>query len=685
VTARDNEVLRHENEALRRRLAEAEQVNEALTKGQVDAVVDAAHQAPLLLRQAQDALRESEEQFRAMFNLTSVGVAQADPVTGRWLAINPRMCLITGYSAAELLGMRIPEITHPEDRQRDWDLFQEVVKGEAPEYKLEKRYMRKDGSIAWVNVNMVVLRDAAGKPTRTVATIEDITERRGAAEVLAKSEAYFRSIIENTPDVVAVLDFDGTVRYASRSVEPTIGYRPDELVGRSVLDLVHPEDRAVVESRLRAVRNSAETQHLEVRLGHRNGSWSPISIMANRLPSAAGNGIVVNARDLTERIKLERQFLQAQKMEAVGRLAGGVAHDFNNLLTVIQGYGELLEKSVAGRPEERDGVDQILKASARAAALTKQLLAFSRLQVLDMKVLDLGVVVAGTEKMLRRLISEDIEIVVTKPELTGRVKADEGQLVQVLMNLAVNARDAMPGGGRLTIALADEKLDETLPGTPDVVPPGRYVVISVTDTGQGIDEKSLGQIFEPFFTTKEMGKGTGLGLSTVYGIVRQSGGYMGVESVPGNGSTFRVYMPRCDDPASSGSRSAVRALSGNETILVVEDEPAVRNIAKTLLERRGYTVVLAESGRAALDIATRDPRPIHVLLTDLVMPEMNGRDLAVRLRVLRPAIKVVFMSGYAGDAAGNLAPGPGSGFLAKPFTERALTARIREVLDAPLA
>ena len=684
MTPRENEILRQENEALRRRLAEAEQVNEALTNGQVDAVIDAAHQGPLLLRRAQEALEASEERYRAMFDLAPVGVAQSDPVTGRWVAVNPRMCLITGYPAAELLAMRIPEITHPEDRQQDWDLFQKVVKGEAPEYRIEKRYIRKDGSIAWVNVNMVVLRDVAGRPTRTVATIEDISARRKVdAELHLQSAA-----LNAAANAIVITDRDGTIVWVNRAFSTLTGYAVEEAIGENPRAVARSgvHDQAFYK-RLWDTVLAGDVWNGEITNRRKNGTLYPERLTITPVKDGRGEitHFIAIKQDLTQEKRLQAQFLQAQKMDAVGRLAGGVAHDFNNLLTVIQGYGELLEKSVVGRPEEREGVDEILKASARAAALTKQLLAFSRLQVLDMKVLDLGVVVAGAEKMLRRLISEDVEIIVTKSARTGRVKADEGQLVQVLMNLAVNARDAMSGGGRLTVALADAELDEPLQGTPNVVPPGRYVVISVTDTGQGIDEKSLGQIFEPFFTTKEMGKGTGLGLSTVYGIVRQSGGYMGVESVPGNGSTFRVYMPRCDDPASSGSRSAVRALSGNETILVVEDEPAVRNIAKTLLERRGYTVVVAESGRAALDIATRDPRPIHVLLTDLVMPKMNGRDLAVRLRVLRPAIKVVFMSGYAGDAAGNLAPGLGSGFLAKPFTERALTAKIREVLDAPLA
>jgi two-component system cell cycle sensor histidine kinase/response regulator CckA len=283
------------------------------------------------------------------------------------------------------------------------------------------------------------------------------------------------------------------------------------------------------------------------------------------------------------------------------------------------------------------------------------------------------------------LIGEDVDVVVVRPAALGRVRADPGQIEQVVLNLAVNARDAMPGGGRLTLELADADLDVPLAAALDTIPPGRYVVLSIADTGTGIDAGTLGHIFEPFFTTKEKGKGTGLGLATVYGIVRQTGGYVAVETAPNKGTTFRIYLPRCAEPVVARTRSAVLSLHGTETVLLVEDEPAVRALVQSVLERHGYSVLVAESGAAALDLAIRDPRPIHVLLTDLVMPGMNGRDLASQVRTLRPPIKIVFMSGYAADIGVDLVADGASVFLSKPFNERVLTMKLREVLDAPPA
>jgi PAS domain S-box-containing protein len=682
----ENETLRQENEALRRRLAEAEQVNEALAKGQIDAVVDATHQVPLLLRQAQDALRESEEQFRAMFDLTSVGVAQADPVTGRWLAMNPRMCLITGYSAAELLAMRIPEITHPEDRQRDWDLFQGVVKGEAPEYKLEKRYIRKDGSIAWVNVNMVVLRDAAGKPTRTVATIEDITERRRAAELLRESEERYRHIVEAASEGICSLDAELRITFANGAFARMLSFLPEELLGTPLERYAFPEEFDEFKRHM-DVRRRGVAEQYERRLRRKDGkecwclvSGAPILDLEGRFA-----GSFKMFTDITGRRRLEEQLRQSQKMEAVGRLAGGVAHDFNNLLTVMFGYSDILLQGLEPGPLH-EAMQEVRRAGERAAALTRQLLAFSRKQTLVPEVLDMGDVVSGLSTMVERLIGEEIKVsVVVSPNL-GRVKADRGQLEQVVMNLAVNARDAMPKGGSLIFELQNVELDDADTVTHAEIKPGPYVLLAISDTGTGIDAETQNRIFEPFFTTKEAGKGTGLGLSTVHGIVHQSGGSISVYSEPGQGTTFKVYLPRfAGDAAVRRPVSAVRKAlpTGSETVLVVEDEAAIRKLTNLILQKAGYTVLLAESPDAAEQIAGSYPGPIHLMLTDVVMPGMRGPELAERLLRLRLDLRVLYMSGYTDNAiAHHRFLDAGTEFLQKPFTPVALMQKIREVLGS---
>jgi PAS domain S-box-containing protein len=569
-------------------------------------------------KSAEEALRASEEQFRAMFDLTSVGVAQANPKTGRLLRVNPKVCLITGYSAEELLTRRFSDITHPDDRERDWTLFERTVTTGGSEYQIEKRYVRKDGSIAWANVNLTIIRDATGAPVRSIAMIMDITERRRAAEALAASEMRYRTLFENAAEGIIAIDADSKrFQFFNPALCAMFGYAPDEF-GRLTLADVH-------------------------------GSLIEI----------AGRKVIFGFfADVTARLRLEAQFLQAQKMEAVGRLAGGVAHDFNNLLTVIQGYGELLHASLADDPERRESLGEIVKAAERAAALTRQLLAFSRQQVLEMRILDVGAVVADTEKMLKRLIGEDVEVVVVKPAALGRVKADPGQIEQVVLNLAVNARDAMPGGGSLTISVDSVTEPAPLEGFPEILPAGRWVRLTMEDTGCGMDAETLSHAFEPFFTTKERGKGTGLGLSTVYGIVRQSGGFVQVTSGPGKGTAFRVYLPRSDEKKTSGVRPSVRSRQGTETVLVAHD------------------------GAAALDLVDKHTGAIHVLLTDVVMPGMNGRELAERIVKDHPGVRILYMSGYMDDAV--MRHGiveSGVAFLQKPFTPLALARKVREVLD----
>jgi signal transduction histidine kinase len=414
-----------------------------------------------------------------------------------------------------------------------------------------------------------------------------------------------------------------------------------------------------------------------------------------RLAERIGNqiaGAIANAQLYAERIQaeqeraaLQEQLRQSQKMEAIGKLAGGVAHDFNNLLTVIQGYGELILNSVDQNSPLRQDVQEIINASERASSLTRQLLAFSRKQVLQPKVLDLNTHVSNMDKMLRRMIGEDIELVTLLAENLGRIKADPGQIEQVILNLALNAKDAMLKGGKLTIETANVKLDESYAHSHIGVTPGHYVMLSVSDNGVGMTPEIKERIFEPFFTTKEKGKGTGLGLSTVYGIIQQSGGNVWVYSEPGVGTTFKIYLPVIEEGRDSIQSLAVstKPLQGSETILLVEDEEMVRKLACTVLQKYGYTVLEAPNGEEALRIVQgQNGNPIHLMVTDVVMPGMSGRQLADRLGSLWPEMKVLYMSGYTDNAIvhhGVL--DPGIAYIQKPFAPNALTSKVREILD----
>ncbi|MGH9510317.1 MAG: ATP-binding protein, partial [Terriglobales bacterium] len=389
--------------------------------------------------------------------------------------------------------------------------------------------------------------------------------------------------------------------------------------------------------------------------------------------------------DVTQQREMEQQFRQAQKMEAVGQLAGGVAHDFNNLLMVIRGYCELMLDRLEAQSVVRTQAEGIMQAAQRASSVTRQLLAFSRKQVLSPKVLDLNDVVSDVSKMLLRLIGEDIELQVVKTSDLGRVKADPGQIEQVIVNLAVNARDAMPNGGKLTIETRNVDLDNVYARHHISVQPGPYVLLAVTDNGMGMDAETRSRVFEPFFTTKEQGKGTGLGLATVYGIVKQSGGYIWVYSEPGQGTTFKVYLPRVPDAAESEAVTRARSQPdlASETVLLVEDEEGVRTVVRGFLEARGYHVLEAADGPEAIELARGRNGPIHLLLTDMVMPSMNGPELAERMLLVHPAIKVLYMSGYTpGGARHNHNLNLQAAFLEKPFSGETLSNKLREVLEA---
>ena len=510
-------------------------------------------------------------------------------------------------------------------------------------------------------------------------------DRKRMKQQLDDREEYFRSLIEQAMDIIAVLDAEGAIRYASPSVLPLLGYAPEDLVGLDILALVHPDD---VDVTLRVFSEGVATgkggRLLELRLRHKDGTFRHLEAIGRYLlDDPLVQGVVINARDVTERRALERQFLQAQKMEAVGRLAGGVAHDFNNLLTAILGYADLLLDGLPTLSPLRPDLEEIRKAANRAGALTRQLLAFSRKQVLEMRVLDLNELVADMDKMLQRLLGEDIDVLTKLGSALGAVRADAGQLEQVIVNLAVNARDAMPEGGRLTIETRNAELDDSYVREHVPVQPGRYVMLAVSDTGTGMSAETMSHVFEPFFTTKEAGKGTGLGLATVYGIVKQSGGYVWCYSERGEGTTFKVYLPRVDAPVDQfPARAALPRTLGSETILLVEDEVGLRALTRRLLEKHGYMVLEAGTRDAALALAWEHVGPIHLLLADVVLPGASGPTLAGELLSRRADLKVLFMSGYTEDAIVNRGVlAPNTAFINKPFSGENLAAKVRAVLD----
>jgi len=512
-------------------------------------------------------------------------------------------------------------------------------------------------------------------------------QRRQAEAALRASEERFRALVENSSDALLLLDAEGRVTYVSPSSSRHLGWGSDEMLGGSIFDFLHPDDRDNMSTRMIDVlRSPAKPIHQDIRLQHADGSWREIeSVAVNRLSDPSVEAIVVNARDITDRRKLEEQLRQAQKMEAVGQLAGGIAHDFNNLLTAILGYCNLMRDDMPAEDPLRADLDEIHSAGERAASLTRQLLAFSRRQMLQPQIVDLNVVVQQLEKLLRRLISEDVELVTAlAPDLLS-VRVDPASIEQILVNLAVNARDAMPSGGQLTIETANVDLDENFVIAHVPMKAARYVMLAVGDTGQGMDADTRARVFEPFFTTKEQGKGSGLGLATVYGMVKQSGGYIWVYSEPGHGTVFKVYFPPAQPrPKSDGNqfgRRSTDAMHGWETVLLVEDEDAVRALAREVLRRHGYVVLEARHGIDALRVAERHPDEIHLMVTDVVMPHMGGRDLVERLQAVRPKMKVLFMSGYTDHAMMHRDLTPGSAFLQKPFTPEAFARKVRSVLD----
>jgi two-component system cell cycle sensor histidine kinase/response regulator CckA len=605
---------------------------------------------------------------------------------GHYVMINSAGGRFLGRSTKEVIGRNDVELFNPEEGREIMKRDREVVQSGTMQTYEESA---TSGGVARTYLsNKGPFRDPSGEVVGLLGICRDITDRKRVEEEIHKSEQRLRGHVEHTP--LAVIEWDLEFRVASwnPAAERIFGYSREEAIGQHASFTVPPNFREQVDRvwhDLLAQKGGARSTNDNITKDGRTISceWYNTPLIDD---SGRVLGVASLVQDVTERVVLEDRLRQSQKMEAVGRLAGGVAHDFNNLLTVILGYTQLLMDGLPPGSRMAEGTAQIKSAADRAAGITRQLLAFSRKQVRSPRLIDLNNVMLNLDTMLRRLIGEDIEVFTVPATDLGTVKADPGQIEQVLMNLALNARDAMPNGGKLTLETSNIQLDETYAHEHQPVEPGRYVMLAVSDTGVGMSPETLAHIFEPFYTTKEPGKGTGLGLSTVYGVVKASGGYVWVYSELGQGTTFKIYLPRVDQPAQplSGENRPSGIQRGTETILLVEDDPQLNQLASSVLAHCGYRVLTAANPEEGLAVCRNHPHEIHLLVTDVVMPKMNGRQLAEEVARIRPSVKLLYVSGYTSNAIVHYGVlDAGLWFLPKPFSLAALVAKVREVLDAP--
>jgi len=638
--------------------------------------------------------------------LASIIQSSHDAVIGKTLdqvitSWNPGAERLYGYTAEEMIGRPIEELIPAADREREMQVLAAVGRGERVE-QYQTRRARKDGTMVEVSLTLSPIADHAGVIVGVATVARDVTDRQ-------RADARFRGLMEAAPDAMVCVDAGGRIALVNAQTERLFGYRRDELVGQPVEVLVpdqvrdaHPGHRAGYLADPAPRPMGAEMQLAGRR---RDGTTFPAEVSLSAMGTDDGLLVTAVVRDVTERLelaaererlrtqaerdKLERHLHQSQRLESLGQLAGGVAHDFNNLLGVIANYAafageEVAEQLPGGRGQAvRDDIGQIQQAAERAAGLTHQLLAFARQEVIQPRVLNINDVVESVEQLLIRTLGEHVELITDLASDLGLVLADPGQIEQVLVNLAINARDAMPRGGKLTIQTASTSIDDTEAGQAGL-PPGRYAAVKVSDTGTGIPKDVLDRVFEPFFTTKPKGEGTGLGLATVYGIITQASGHVRISSEPGLGTIFTALLPVTEqNPAAATPPPAQPQRGHGQTVLVVEDEAAMREVTRRILDRNGYHVVVAASGHDALKLLTSQLEHIDVLLTDVIMPQMQGNELAGKIRVLQPDARIVFMSGYTQGLLGEQGVlEPGVHLIEKPFSETTLLTKLHEILTA---
>jgi two-component system, cell cycle sensor histidine kinase and response regulator CckA len=639
------------------------------------AVRNALEQARLLREQ-----RHLAEQYRLLFEEAPHPMWVVEAETLRFLTVNRQAVDRYGYTREEFRGLTLRDIRPPEDVPAMLEAVGRVLQGEVRTGR--RRHLTKRGDLREVMVaSQPLVFD--GRPA-LLAVVDDVTEQARAEAALRRGQQLLHAIVDGAGSEIHATDLEGRFLLVNQRFAAGLGSSREAILGQLARDvlgdtagLADPRGQealamgAAVEYEEEVTRGAERRTHLVVKFPlFENGGHS--------------YALCTIATDVTAVKRLEAQLRQSQKMEAIGQLAGGIAHDFNNLLSVILGYSELVLAGLLTAGPRR-AVEEIRQAGQRAAALVGQLLAFSRRQTLAPAVVDLNAVVAGLQAMLGRLLGEDVELGTRLRAAPGRVVVDSGQLEQVIVNLAVNARDAMPEGGILLLETSDAELDASYAAAHPEAGAGRHVLLTVSDTGSGMDAATRARIFEPFFTTKEPGRGTGLGLSTVYGIVRQHGGHVEVYSEPGHGTTFKIYLPSTGRPAAAaaGENQQGGSPGGTETILLVEDDPAVRKLVETLLAGAGYTVLAKETVAASLEQAVGHPGPIHLLLTDFILPSMSGPEVAARFARVRPDARVLYMSGYTGDMMGRRQQLPAAAsLLPKPFTARQLLDKVREALHA---
>jgi PAS domain S-box-containing protein len=636
---------------------------------------------------AEKMLRESEKRFSSAFEFAPIGMALVSP-EGRWLKVNRALCELVGYSEAELLARTFQEITHPDDLAADLEHMRRLLAREIRFYQMEKRYIHSRGHFVTILLDVSLICDGWNQPLHFIAQIQDITERKRNEESLRLLGSAVEQSKESIVITDAALDFPGPkIIFVNPAFTQMTGYTTAEVIGKTPRILQGPRTDKTVLSRLRNNLEHGEAFAGEAVNYRKDGTEYDQEWQIAPLRNAGGTitHFVAIQHDITGRKKLENQLVQSQKMETVGKLAGGIAHEFNSILTAIIGQSELLLNDLPAGSPLLHNATEITKAAGRAAILTRQLLAYGRKQFLQPEILDLNQIITSMESVLQHLMGGDVRVQIIPTASLHTVKADAGQVEQVIMNLVINARDAMPNGGKLMLETANVSFNVDSVGRYPELKPGDYVMLAISDTGTGMSDAVKARAFEPFFSTKGAGQGTGLGLSTCYGIIKQSGGHISVYSEVGRGSTFKIYLPQVEAQA----KIPVERLNspdlpgGTETVLLVEDDPALREMAATLLRRLGYTVLTAGNGVEALSLKhERSTGHIDLLFTDVVMPHMSGKELADRVRALYPHMKILFTSAYTETAIVHQGVlDQGVALLQKPFTPSALANKLREVLD----